>query len=231
MSATVTQEQVNSVAEDLLSQGITPTVLDIKKKLEGSSMAVVWTYFQLWQQSKKLKQNQEEKILSIPENIISGINEFIQKQVHEGRSAVESELNSLRDVNDAMATEFQELKETYQRHFDELKAARSAREEVSGRFEQLNSELVRAKNEIEIEKQSAAEARKELVKIQLKLEANTRIEDDLNQLYKTLEEERVERVNAEHKVSALELKLEAEIAARKKAENDLLEAHRKGKEA
>lgn len=33
MSATVTQEQVNSVAEDLLSQGITPTVLDIKKKL------------------------------------------------------------------------------------------------------------------------------------------------------------------------------------------------------
>ena len=226
MSAIVTQEQVSSVAEELLAQGVTPTVLDIKKKLEGSSMAVVWTYFQLWQQSKKAKQKEKEP-LTVPENIITSINDFIQQQVETANSAVEAEISSLRDVNNELANEIQELKDTFQRQLEELKGARSAREEVSGRFEQLNSELIRAKNEIEIEKQSAAEARKELVKIQLKLEATTRIEDDLNQLYKTLEDERVERVNAEHKVSALELKLEAEIAARKKAESDLLDSHRK----
>ena len=75
------------------------------------------------------------------------------------------------------------------------------------------------------EKQSATEARKELVKAQLKLESASRLEADLDQVYKTLEDERVSRVNAEHQVSALELKLEAEISARKKAEQDLLDFH------
>ncbi len=225
MSTTITQEQVNSIAEELQSEGITPTVLDIRKRLEGSSMAVVWTYFQLWQQSKK-SEKQDGTMITLPDELQQMLQDFIQKQVTSSKALFEEELSSLRDANDEMVKELEEIKELHQRQSEELKAARSAREEVSGRFEQLNSELIRAKNEIDIEKQSATEARKELVKAQLKLESASRLEADLDQVYKTLEDERVARVNAEHQVSALELKLEAETAARKKAEQELLDFHR-----
>lgn len=225
MSATITQEQVNTIAEELQSEGINPTVLDIRKRLEGSSMAVVWTYFQLWQQSKK-SEKQDAAMTTLPDELVQMLQDFIQKQVTSSKALFEEELSSLRDANDEMVKEIEELRELHQRQADELKAARSAREEVSGRFEQLNSELIRAKNEIDIEKQSATEARKELVKAQLKLESASRLEADLDQVYKTLEDERVARVNAEHQVSALELKLEAETADRKKAEQELLEFHR-----
>ncbi len=225
MSTTITQEQVNSIAEKLQSEGITPTVLDIRKRLEGSSMAVVWTYFQLWQQSKK-SDKQESEMNKLPDELQQILQDFIQKQVTSTKALLEEELSSLRDANDEMVKEIEALKKLNQSQSDELKTSRSAREDVSGRFEQLNSELIRAKNEIDIEKQSATEARKELVKAQLKLESASRLEADLDQVYKTLEDERVSRVNAEHQVSALELKLEAEISARKKAEQDLLDFHR-----
>lgn len=225
MSTTITQEQVSSIAEELQSEGINPTVLDIRKRLEGSSMAVVWTYFQLWQQSKK-SEKQDDAMITLPDELQQMLQDFIQKQVTTSKALIEDELNALREANDTLAKEVDELKDLHQRQADELKAARSAREEVSGRFEQLNSELIRAKNEIDIEKQSATEARKELVKAQLKLESSSRLEADLDQVYKTLEDERVARVNAEHQVSALELKLEAETAARKKAEQELLDFHR-----
>lgn len=63
----------------------------------------------------------------------------------------------------------------------------------------------------------------ELVKVQLKLESVPRLEADLDQLYKNLEQERVAKMNAEHDAKTLAAKLEIETAARKKAENDLLE--------
>ena len=71
----------------------------------------------------------------------------------------------------------------------------------------------------------------ELVKSQLKLESVPRLEADLDQLYKTLEQERVAKLNAEHSTKALTAKLETEVAARKKAENDLLELLRRKEES
>lgn len=104
----------------------------------------------------------------------------------------------------------------------ELNSARAIKDEVTGRFDQLNAELKRAQTEIEIEKESATQSRMELVKVQLKLESVSRLEADLDQMYKTLEQERVAKLNAEHSAKALASKLEIETAARKKAENDLL---------
>ena len=101
-------------------------------------MAVVWTYFQLWQQSKK-SDKQESEMNKLPDELQQILQDFIQKQVTSTKALLEEELSSLRDANDEMVKEIEALKKLNQSQSDELKTSRSAREDVSGRFEQLNS--------------------------------------------------------------------------------------------
>jgi hypothetical protein len=83
--------------------------------------------------------------------------------------------------------------------------------------------MTRMQGEIDVEKSSATQSRMDLVKAQLKLESLSRLEADLDQVYKNLEQERVAKVNAEHAAKSLENRLEAEKTARQKAEKELLD--------
>ena len=156
--------------------------------------------------------------------------DFITQKIKAVREQLESEIENLRQVNSELMKEIENQQNQLTLQGVELQSAKAIKNEVSGRFDQLNAELARAKEEIEIEKESATQSRMELVKAQLKLESVPRLEADLDQLYKNLEQERVAKLNAEHSAKSLATKLETEVAARKKAETELLDMIRDKKD-
>lgn len=224
----ITQEQVNAAADAICAEGNQPTVLDIRKRLSAGSMAVIWRLFQVWQ-SKQAKP--VEAATTVSAELQRTLDEFITRQVAAVKTKLETEIAMLRQVNNELMTEIEQQEQQLIKQGMELNSARAIKNEISGRFEQLNSELKRAQEEIDVEKEAATQSRMELVKAQLKLESVPRLEADLDQLYKTLEQERVAKMNAEHSAKALAAKLETEVTARKKAETDLLELLRRKEES
>ncbi len=225
---TITQEQVNAAADAICAEGNKPTVLDVRKRMNSGSISAVWRLFQVWQSAQVMPAEQD---VSVPSELLRPLEEFITRQVADVKSQFENEIETLRQINSELMAEIDKQEQQLTLQGVELNSARAIKNEVSGRFEQLNSELKRAKEEIELEKESATQSRMELVKSQLKLESVPRLEADLDQLYKTLEQERVAKLNAEHSTKALTAKLETEVTARKKAENDLLELLRRKEES
>lgn len=215
----ITQELVNAAADAICAEGNKPTVLDVRKRLQAGSMSEIWRFFQVWQSAQ---QASAESFVSVPSELQQALEELITRQIDNVKKTLESEIETLRQTNDELMAEIDQRTQQSTQQTAELNSARAIKDEVTGRFDQLNAELKRAQTEIEIEKESATQSRMELVKVQLKLESVSRLEADLDQMYKTLEQERVAKLNAEHSAKALASKLEIETAARKKAENDLL---------
>jgi len=216
----ITQEQVNAAAEAICAEGNKPTVLDVRKRLKAGSMSEIWRFFQAWQ---SVQLASAEPAVAVPSELQHALEELITRQIDSVKKTLESEIETLRQTNDELMAEIDQRAQQLAQQTAELNSARTIKDEVTGRFEQLNAELKRAQQEIDVEKESATQSRMELVKVQLKLESVSRLEADLDQMYKTLEQERVAKLNAEHSAKALASKLEIETAARKKAENDLLE--------
>ncbi len=216
----ITQEQVNAAAEAICAEGNKPTVLDVRKRLKAGSMSEIWRFFQIWQ---SVQLASAEPAVAVPSELQHALEELITRQIDSVKKTLESEIETLRQTNDELMAEIDQRAQQLAQQTAELNSARTIKDEVTGRFEQLNAELKRAQQEIDVEKESATQSRMELVKLQLKLESVSRLEADLDQMYKTLEQERVAKLNAEHSAKALASKLEIETAARKKAENDLLE--------
>ena len=224
----ITQEQVNAAADAICAEGKQPTVLDVRKRLKTGTISAVWRLFQVWQSAQVVPAEQD---ISVPSELLRPLEEFITRQVATVKAQYENEIETLRQINSELMAENDKQEQQLTLQVVELNSARAIQDEVSGRFEQLNAELKRAREEIDVEKESATQSRMELVKAQLKLESVPRLEADLDQLYKTLEQERVAKLNAEHSAKALTAKLETEVAARKKAENDLLELLRRKEES
>lgn len=224
----ITQEQVNAAADAICAEGNKPTVLDVRKRLKTGTISAVWRLFQVWQSAQVVPAEQD---ISVPSELLRPLEEFITRQVAIVKAQYENEIETLRQINSELMAENDKQEQQLTLQGVELNSARAIKNEVSGRFEQLNAELKRAREEIDVEKESATQSRMELVKAQLKLESVPRLEADLDQLYKTLEQERVAKLNAEHSAKALTAKLETEVAARKKAENDLLELLRRKEES
>jgi colicin import membrane protein len=224
---TITQEQVNAAADAICAEGNKPTVLDVRKRMKSGSISAVWRLFQVWQTTQA---EPIEQATSVSTELQKTLEEFITRQVTSVKALYESEIQSLRQINSELMVEIEQHEKQVIQQDVELNSARAIKNEISGRFEQLNAELKRAREEIEVEKESATQSRMELVKAQLKLESVPRLEADLDQLYKTLEQERVAKLNAEHSAKALTAKLETEVAARKKAETDLLDLLRRKEE-
>ncbi len=220
MNMTITQDQVNAAADAICAEGNKPTVLDVRKRLKAGSMSEIWRFFQVWQ---SIQATSDEPEFSVSGELQRTLEEFITRQVAAVKTQLSQDIDVLRQTNTELMAEIDQLTQQLTQQTAELNSARTIKDEVTGRFDQLNAELKRAQQEIEIEKESATHSRMELVKVQLKLESVPRLEADLDQLYKNLEQERVAKMNAEHDAKTLAAKLEIETAARKKAENDLLE--------
>ena len=141
---TITQEQVNAAADAICAEGNKPTVLDVRKRLQTGSISAVWRLFQVWQSAQVLPAEQD---VSVPSELLRPLEEFITRQVAAVKSQFENEIETLRQINSELMAEIDKQEQQLTLQGVELNSARAIKNEVSGRFEQLNSELKRAKEE------------------------------------------------------------------------------------
>lgn len=149
MNMTITQDQVNAAADAICAEGNKPTVLDVRKRLKAGSMSEIWRFFQVWQ---SIQATSDEPEFSVSGELQRTLEEFITRQVAAVKTQLSQDIDVLRQTNTELMAEIDQLTQQLTQQTAELNSARTIKDEVTGRFDQLNAELKRAQQEIEIEK-------------------------------------------------------------------------------
>lgn len=227
--ATITQEQVNAVANSIRAGGVKPTARAVLQALGSGSMATVLKYLQIWQAGQV---RAEEGPVVLPAGLQRALVDFIGQEVASAKAGLQDELVASQQANSDLIAESERQASTIEVQAEALESAQGEKAELTGRLAQVESELARAKDDIAGERQSAELARTELAKAQLRLEALPRIEADADRLRGELADERKAKVAAEQaaavageKVTGLMARLadsQARIAALEKKEQDQL---------
>ena len=214
-TSTVSFEQVAAAAHGLLAKGVTPTARALRDALGTGSMATVLKHFQAWQAGQA---RPGPAPTTLPRELERLLLDFTAREVVSAKALLESELAFAQQANADLMNEYERQGEA----LDELGAALEARSaesaSITGRLEQVSTDLSRALAEAATERAAAERARTELAKSQLRLEALARLEVDLTACRQMESSERAGRVLAEQLAAVAQAMLDAEAVARSKAE-------------
>ena len=213
--ATITQEQVNAVADSVRAAGTKPTARAVRESLGGGSMATVLKYLQVWQ-SGQVRVEQGPVVL--PAGLQRALVDFVGQEVAGARSLLEVDLAAAQQANSDLIAESERQASTIELQAAALEAAQAEKAELAGRLAQISSDLARATDDMIAERTAAEHARTELAKTQLRLEALPRIEAEADRLRAELASERTAKVAAEQSAAVALAKLEAMINRAEKAD-------------
>ena len=231
--ATITQEEVNAVADSIRAAGGKPTARAVREHLGQGSMATVLRLLQVWQAGQG---RAAATPVVLPPALQRAV-EFIGKEVASATLLLEQELESAQQSQkDLIAENETQLAaiEGLQTTLDELSAAHS---QLEGRSAQLAADLEEARQSAETQRQAAEAARTETAKLQLRLEGVPRLEAELAKLKEALETERTARVAADQAAAVATARLEQNEASMEdlrgrltRAETDLRHATQESRE-
>lgn len=210
--ATITQSEVNAVAERLNAAGAKPTARAIREALGSGSLATVLKFLQVWRAGQS---RQAESPLALPPALQRSLLEFIAQEVATARLALETELAIAEQTSSDLVAESERQTATLDSQEREIEGLRAECAELRGRLAQLTSDLEAGRAALDEQRLAAQIARTELARQELRLEALPRLEAELVRLQAAREEERAARVAAEQAaaVSAARLeKTEAQVA-------------------
>lgn len=226
--ATITQEQVNAVADAICASGAKPTARVIRDHLGSGSMATVLRMLQVWQAQQVLP---APPVVDVPANVAESLAKFINDQINAGRASLSTALSAATNLQSEAIAENERQASTIEIQAEALEFAQAEKAEIAGRLAQVESDLARAQDDVTGERQAAETARTELAKAQLRLEAVPRIEADIERLRKELDAERQARTDAEQKAAVATAKLEAMTDRATKAETYAEKAERQAAQA
>lgn len=209
---TITQAQVDAVAERLCAAGISPTNRAVRQELGMGSMATIVKYLKNWR--GRLPQN-GELAAAIPPALQRSLLEFIAQEVASARASVEAELKIAEQASVDLIAESERQTGVLDSQASEIESLRAECATLNGRLIQLTSDLAATQAALETQRDAAEAARTELARQELRLEALPKLTDQLDRLQATLETERAGRVSAEQAaaVSGARLdKTEAQVA-------------------
>lgn len=174
--ATITYDQVAHYAQAIKNEGGRPNPRVIRDMHGSGSLGTIHKLFQQWEDSVASSTHSQ---LILPPSVQRTILEFMGREITLARTDLEGKLMqaqaSLADI--ATENERQSARiEILQALVDELQSDKASME---GRIEQLSSELAGARDDSVRERQAAENARTELAKAVLRLEAMPRLETDL----------------------------------------------------
>ncbi len=208
--ATISQEEVNAVADSIRAAGIKPTARTIREGLGRGSMATVLRLLHVWQSGQA---RAPESPLTLPATLQRSLIDFIGQEVASAKLSVEQELVSaqqgqkdLISENESLLGELEEL----QVALEEVQARHS---QIEGRNEQLLADFAEVTRVTETQRQAAESARTELAKLQLRLEGLPPLEAQLSRTCEALEAERRARVTADQVAAVAEVRLEQSRAS------------------
>lgn len=201
--ASITYEQVAAIADSIKASGGKPNPRQVRERHGSGSLGTIHKLFQQWEAGQA---RQIEASLALPPTLQRAILEFMDQELVTARSELELKLmdaqvaaNDLATENERQVTQIEAL-EALIVELQEEKAG------LAGRSEQLENDLLAAREEAGRERQNAESARTELAKAQLRLEAMPILENENKRLLAALDAERTARTDAERRAAAAEAK-------------------------
>ena len=204
--ATITQEQVNAVADSIRAGGTKPTARAVREALGGGSMATVLKFLQAWQ-SRQMQSI--ETPISLPAGLQRSLVDWIGQEVATAKADLQVDLVASQQANGDLIAESERQASTIELQAEALESAQAETATLAGRLAQVDSDLARAMDDVSGERQAAEQARTELAKAQLRLEALPRIEAEVARLRADLERVGAEKVAAEQAAAVAIARLEA----------------------
>jgi len=216
--ATITQQQVNAAADALRAEGVRPTVRAVRDKLGSGSFATVTRFLNAWQAGQV---PQSEAPLSIPPQLQRSIADFIAQSIGEAKAPVLADLADKAQANTDLVLECERLVAQVEATEARLEEVYRDRDAINGKLAQMEVNLNAARQESAAERQAAENARTDLAKDRLRLEAMPQMEDELAKLRKALADERDKRAEAESSAAVAKAMVEALTVQRDQAQADV----------
>lgn len=201
----ITQEEVNSVADQLRATGAKPTARAVREALGGGSMATVLKHLHVWQ-SHQVRAPDTQAVL--PVGLQRALVDFIAQEVASAKVTLEADLVTAQQANQDLIAESERLATALEREQSAVKTLQADKAELSGRLGQLTKDLEEVRAEAVAQREAAEHARTEKAKLELRLEGVPRLEAEIERLKVALESERSAKVVAEQQAAVAQARLE-----------------------
>lgn len=199
--STITYEQVATTAEELKAKGVKPTSRAVRDVLGTGGMATVLKHLEQWK-SGQAKQSQVTDD-AIDPSVARALNAHIYTKIQTATSEatarladMQGELATVILENERQANEISDL--TVEAAFHKEEGAK-----LAGQIEQLTTDLTTRIVELGAERQAAEQARIQLAKAELRLEAVPRIEAEIEKVRAELDVERKSAAKAREEAAEL----------------------------
>ena len=203
--ATISQQEVDAVAEQLRVAGERPTARAVRERLGRGSMATVLRYLQVWQAGQA---RPVDSAVALPPALQRSLVDFIGQEVASAKVGLEAELALAQQVNADLLGESERQVATLEEMDKALETLRYEQAEVLGRQAQLAADLTASQQAAEAQRQAAEAARTELATQRVYLDRLPRLEAEIERLRSALDGERAARVVAEQAVAVAAAKLD-----------------------
>lgn len=227
--AAVNYEQIAAAADQLQSEGLTPTAKYIRTRLGSvGSLGTIQKHLMEWR-SKHGSTQSAARIL--PPEVQRAVFKFLDEEVSRINGELRQQVDEAHRGTADIAADNEELTMTVSQLRAELAEQASLKDRQDGQLSRLLDELEAVREEIESKRCEAELARHELTKIQSRIEAQAPVERELRQLRADFETERECRVSAEREAAVLKAQkdsLEARIVELKEAASVHARAHGSG---
>lgn len=198
--ASISENQVHAVADAIRAEGGSPTLRAVRERLGAGSMGTVSRHLQQW---KAGQERQTATELALPPALQRAVLDFMAIELAAARAPLESELADQQQTSADLAADNERQVATIKRQAADLEMMAADKAAAEGKAGQLAADLAGAKEEAVRERQAAEQARTELAKAMLRLEAMPRMEADLNAIRAELAQERKARIDAEQQAAVL----------------------------
>lgn len=203
--ATVSQEEVNAVADSIRAAGIKPTSRAVRDGLGRGSMATVLRLLHVWQSGQARAPEPQH---ALPPALQRSLIDFIGQEVAEAKLSLEQELVSAQQAQKDLISENESLLGNLEELQTAYEAVQAHRSQLEGRNAQLLGDISDATRIAENQRQAAESVRTELAKLQLRLEGVPPLEAELSRMHSALDAERAARVAADQAAAVAEARLE-----------------------
>ena len=226
--ANITIEQVAAAADNIKANGGKPTARKVREVLGTGSMTTILVFFRHWK-AGQIRQSQ-----MIDDTLDPAIGRVISDQIaakvlaatvdaNERLADSQVEIDSLIADNERQSSEI----DAQDAEITELHEKKSA---LAGRAQQLEIDIARTIAELVAERQTAEIARVGLAKAELRLEAVTKIEAEIEKIRAELMLARARAADLHEIAAVATAQREVEVEQRKIADALLMEAIRKAQE-
>lgn len=198
--ATITSEQVHTIADAIKAEGGKPTLRAVRERLGTGSMGTIAKLLQHW---KAGQERQTAADLVLPPALQRAVLDFMAAELSSARAPLEAELAEQQQTAADLAAENERQADTIADLAEQRDAMAAEKAAAEGKAGQLAADLDGAKEEAARERQAAEAARTELAKATLRLEAMPRLEADLAAIRADLAKERQARIEAEQQAAVL----------------------------